>query len=243
MVVLMKIPSMRFLLLCVLFSLSFWLQAQPGHWKYYELYNGDTINRIDSINRMQGLWKFWDNNLSLVFECQYEDDKPLGKQTYFQKGKTILELEPHRTRKELLWKYYGSGKMVQGKLRKKKEKFEFINVEGRKLSRNEISILTDLMEFDATFQGGYYELFKYFREKIRYPRTPEQEKKGGIVEITFKVKENGMIDEVRLVSGFDIECNEATLDCVKHMPRWRPAIKLGYAFESLVKVPVQFKPL
>jgi TonB family protein len=239
----MKISTMKFRLLLGFLFLPLLLRAQPGKWLYFEVFNGDTINCIDSSNRMQGLWKFWDNNLALVFECHYEDDKPVGKQTYFQKNRTILELEPIPSRKELIWKYYGSGKMVRGKLLKKSDNFEFVNVEGKKLSRNEISILTDLMELDATYQGGYYELFKYFREKIRYPRTPEQEKKGGIVEITFKVKENGTIDDVRLVSGFDIECNEATLECVKSMPRWRPAIKLGYAFESMVKVPVQFKPL
>jgi TonB family protein len=234
---------MRYCLLNGLFFLAFCLQAQPGHWKYFEIFNGDTINCIDSSNRMQGLWKFWDNNLSLQFECHYENDQPVGKQQYFQKNRTILELEPHPTRNEIIWKYYGSGKLVKGKLHKKSGKFEFVNVEGKKLSRNEISILTDLMELDPTYQGGYYELFRYIREKIKYPRTPEQEKKGGIVEVTFKVMENGLIEDVRLVSGFDIECNEATLECIKSMPRWRPAVKLGYAFECMVKVPVQFKPL
>ena len=218
-------------------------QAQPGQWRYFELFNGDTINRIDSSGKMQGLWKFWDNNLSLILECHYENDLPVGKQSYFQKNKTILELEPLGKKKEIAWRYFGSGQLVQGKLRKKSGKFEFVNVEGRQLSRKEISILTDLMELDATYQGGYYELFRYFREKIRYPRTPEQQKKGGIVEITFMVKENGLIEDVRLVSGFDVECNEATLECVKSMPRWRPATKMGYTFESMVKVPVQFKPL
>lgn len=234
---------MRFFTGLLLILLPSGLFAQAGQWKYFEVFNGDTINRVDSSNRMQGLWKFWDNNLSLVFECNYEDDKPVGKQTYFYKNKTIMELEPHPKKEELAWRYFGSGQLVQGKLRKKSGKFEFINVEGKKLSRKEITILTDLLELDATYKGGYYELFRYFRETIKYPRTPEQQKKGGVVEITFKVKENGLIDDVRMISGFDIECNEATIECVKNMPRWRPAIKMGYAFESMVKVPVQFKPL
>jgi len=234
---------MKIFWLFCLFLFPALLSAQSGSLRYFEIFHGDTINRIDSLNRMQGLWKFWDNNLSLLLDCHYEDDKPVGKQTYYQKNRTILELEPHPTKNELIWKYYGSGKLVQGKLRKKSDNFEFVNVEGKKLSKNEISILTDLMELDPTFQGGYFELFRYIRGKVKYPRTPEQEKKGGIVEVTFKVKENGTIDDVRLVSGFDIECNEATLECIKSMPRWRPAIKLGYAFESMVKVPVQFKPL
>jgi TonB family protein len=97
------------------------------------------------------------------------------------------------------------------------------------------------MEHDAAFRGGYYELFRYFKDHIKYPKTSEQAKKEGIVEVTFVVKENGEIGDVRLISGFDVECNEATLECVKTMPRWRPAVKMGYAFESMVKVPVQFK--
>ena len=234
---------MRLLFIPIFFLLPAAVFAQPGHWKYFEVFNGDTVNRIDSSNRMQGLWKFWDNNLSLVLECQYENDAPVGKQVYYRKNKTILELEPLSKKKEIAWRYYGSGQLVQGRIRKKKGSFEFVNVEGKKLSKKETGILTELLELDATYQGGYYELFRYFRQTIHYPRTPEQQKKGGVVEITFKVKENGTIEDVRLVSGFDIECNEATLECVKNMPRWRPAIKMGYAFESMVKVPVQFKPL
>lgn len=231
---------LRYLLLCLLFlSSSKGLVAQS-----FEVVNGDTINRIDSSGKKQGLWKYWDNNLALILVCHYDDDVPVGKQSYYQKNKTILEIEPIKGKPEITWRYFGSGKLVQGKLKKnRKGKFEFVNVKGAKLKTHEIRILTDLMELDASFQGGYYELFRYFKAHIKYPRTPEQAKKEGIVEVSFQIKENGEIGEVRLLSGFDIECNEATLECVKSMPRWRPATKMGYAFETMVKVPVQFKQL
>jgi TonB family protein len=227
--------------LASVFFLFFRFQSQA---QSYELVGGDTINRMDSSGKKQGLWKYWDNNLSLALVCYYENDNPVGKQIYYQKNKTILELEPLHGKSELAWRYFGSGKLVQGRLRKnKKGKFEFVNVKGEKLKTPEIRILTDLMELDASFQGGYYELFRYFKAHIKYPRTPEQLKKEGIVEISFQIKEDGKIGDVRLLSGFDVECNEATLECVKSMPRWRPATKMGYSFASLVKVPVQFKQL
>lgn len=235
-------PRPFFLLLPVLFLSLLPARAQ-GPAGHYEIVNGDTLNRTDTSGRKQGHWKFWDNNLSLVLECWYKDDAPVGKQTYYQKNKTILELEPARTGNEIAWRYYGGGKPVKGRLRKGRRNFEFVNVKGKKLTRKEIRILTDLMEHDASFQGGYYELFRYFKDHIKYPRTAGQAGKQGIVEVTFVVKESGEIGDVRLVSGFDIECNEATLECVKSMPRWRPATKMGYAFESTVKVPVQFKGL
>ena len=222
--------------------LSWVILILPGNAQDFELVGGDTINRIDTSGKKQGLWKYWDNNLSLALVCNYKDDVPVGKQTYSQKNKTILELEPLKSKKEISWKYYGGGKLVQGRLKKGKRNFEFVNIKGKKLTRTEISILTDLMELDASFVGGFYELFRYFKAHIKYPRTPEQAKLEGIVEISFVVKEDGKIGEVRLLSGFDVECNEATLECVKSMPRWRPATKIGYAFESMVKVPVQFKP-
>ena len=218
-------------------------KTQKAFAQTYELAGADTINRTDTLGKKQGLWKYWDNNLSLSLVCNYKEDKPVGKQTYYQKNKTILELEPLKGKNEIAWKYYGSGKLVQGRLRKGKRKFEFVNVKGEKLSRQEITILTELMELDASYQGGFYELFHYFKAHIKYPRTAEQAQKEGIVEITFVVKENGEIGEVRLLSGFDVECNEATLECVRSMPSWRPATKMGYSFESLVKVPVQFKKM
>lgn len=227
--------------LFLLLFLAFQVRAK-SRWLSYEVIGTDTINRIDTLGQKQGFWKYWDNNMSLVLTCHYENDSPVGKQTYYQRNKTILELEPVLGKEEVSWKYYGSGKLVQGKIRKGK-KFEFVNVKGQKLSRSEIRILTDLMELDASFCGGYYELFRYFKSHIKYPPSRDPRKKEGIVEITFLVKETGEISDVRLISGFDVDCNEAALECVKKMPRWRPATKMGYAFESMVKVPVQFKQL
>ena len=225
----------------VVLILLLWLGCFQAFAQRFEVVNNDTINRIDTSGKKQGMWKYWDNNLALTLTCYYKDDQPVGRQTYYQKNHPLLELEPHKTKKEVTWKYYGSGKAVTGKLRKGKRKFEFLNVKGKKLKKGEVQILTEILEQDASYVGGYYELFRYFRDNIHYPKASLQSGKEGIVEVTFLVKETGEIDEVRLVSGFDVDCNEAALTCVRTMPRWRPATKMGYAFESKVKVPVQFK--
>jgi TonB family protein len=229
------------LLFKIIFSLFLLLFYRHATAQTFEVVNGDTINRTDEKGLKQGLWKYWDNNLSLSLVCHYVDDSPVGKLIYYQKNKTILELEPLKGKKELIWRYYGSGQLVQGKLRKGKKNFEFINVKGKKLKKSEIEIITSLMELDPSFKGGFYELFQYFKDHIKYPKTPDQGHKKGIVEIAFVVKENGEIGEVKLLSGFDKDCNDAALECVRTMPRWRPATKMGYAFESTVKVPVEFK--
>jgi TonB family protein len=223
------------------FCLALLLTRGTASAQSFEVVNGDTINRTDEKGRKHGLWKYWDNNLSLAMVCHYNNDNPAGKLIYYQKNRTILELEPLKGKKEIVWRYFGSGQLVQGKLRKGKKDFEFINVKGKKLKKSEIQIITSLMELDASYRGGFYELFQYFRNNIRYPESSEKDRKQGIVEIAFVVKENGEIGEVKLLSGFDKECNEAALECVRTMPRWRPATKMGYAFESTVKVPVEFK--
>lgn len=207
----------------------------------FEVVNGDTINRVDSLGHKQGLWKFWDNQMSLALVCYYRDDVPVGKMTYFRKNRTLLELEQQKKKPEMVWKYYGGGKPVIGKLNRGTKKFEFVNSKGKKLSKKEIQILTELLELDAAFVGGYYELFQYFKDHIQFPAAAKQARKEGVVEVTFWVRENGLVDDVRLISGFDVDCNEAALECVKSMPRWRPATKMGYAFETQVKVPVRFK--
>lgn len=225
----------------LIFLVPFWICSLVVYGQQFELVAGDTINRIDSLGKKQGLWKYWDNNMSLALVCYYADDVPVGKMTYFRKNKTLLELEQMQRKPEMVWRYYGSGKPVTGKLKRGQKKFEFVNSKGKKLSRSEIDILTSLLELEAAFVGGYYELFQYFKEHISFPANAKKERKEGIVEVTFWVRENGQIEDVRLVSGFDVDCNEAALECVKSMPRWRPATKMGYAFESQVKVPVRFK--
>ena len=218
------------------------LWAMAAQAQSFEVVNNDTINRVDTAGRKQGLWKYWDNNLSLALSCYYKDDSPVGKLVYYQKNRTIFELEPRKGKGELSWRYYGSGKPVTGKLRRgKNNKFEFLNVKGKGLTRKEIQILVELLELDASYVGGYYELFRYFKDHIKFPKAAKEAGKEGVVEVSFWVKEDGTIQDVRLISGFDIDCNEAALECVKSMPRWRPATKIGYSFDSQVKVPVQFK--
>lgn len=207
----------------------------------FEIVNGDTINRTDTLGHKQGIWKYWDNNMSLALVCYYKNDSPVGKLTYYRKNRTLLELEPQKQKSEITWRYFGSGKPVIGKLKKGPRKFEFVTNKGKKLSRKEIEILVELLELDASYVGGYFELFRYFKENIHFPAAAKEAKKEGIVEVTFWVREDGRIDDVKLVSGFDVDCNEAALECVKSMPQWRPATKMGYAFESQVKVPVRFK--
>jgi TonB family protein len=224
-----------------LFSILFIATLSGTKAQSFEVANGDTINRIDSLGHKQGMWKYWDNNMSLALVCYYLDDVPVGKMTYYRKNRTLLELEPQKRKAEITWRYFGGGKPVIGKLKKGPKKFEFVTSKGKKLSRKEIEILVELLELDASYVGGYFELFRYFKENIHFPVAAKQAKKEGIVEVTFRVREDGHIDDVKLVSGFDVDCNEAALECVKSMPQWRPATKMGYAFESQVKVPVRFK--
>jgi hypothetical protein len=128
-----------------LLVLSFFMVSILGFSQSYEVVLGDTINRIDTANRKQGLWKYWDNNLSLVLMCYYDNDMPVGKQTYYKKNKTILELEPSRSKSEIVWKYYGSGKLVQGVLRKGKKKFEFLNKKGEKPKNDNLPLFVSLI--------------------------------------------------------------------------------------------------
>lgn len=180
--------------------------------------------------------------MSLALMCNYQDDSPVGKMIYYRKNRTLLELDPQKKKQEITWKYYGGGKPVMGKLKKGHKKFEFVTNTGKKLSKKEIQILVELLELEAAYVGGYFELFSYFKDNIHFPTAARLAKKEGVVEVSFWVREDGAIDDVRMISGFDVDCNEAALECVKSMPRWRPATKMGYTFETQVKVPVRFKP-
>lgn len=217
------------------------LHAQKKKWLFYEVYNGDTINRIDSNNHRQGLWKTWDNNLALVMTCHYKDNAPVGKITYFQKGKTLLEIEPSRFQEELGWRYYGKAKPITGKVRRGKRKVEFLNAKGKKMNRKELKIFLPLLDTEASYVGGYFELFKYFKDNLKYPAKAREQKKQGIVNVSFTVEDTGEISHVTLVSGFDDECNQRALEIVKNMPRWRAATKLGYPIASQQMVPIRFK--
>jgi len=206
----------------------------------YEVIRGDTCNRQDFHGRRQGLWRCLDNNLNLIMECKYLNDKPVGNITYYKKNKKQMVIETRKNETRLLWYHYTGLKTKTGTLEKRGKKWVFANERNRKLKKKDSEFLADIIQLDASFPGGYLELFHYVKKNLKYPPAAMNARKTGTVLLSFDIVENGDVVDARVISAFDKECAEAARKAVAEVPRWRAASVLGFPVRSKQVVPIRF---
>lgn len=71
--------------------------------------------------------------------------------------------------------------------------------------------------------GGHEAFQKYLYSKIHYPSHLVNLGKGGTVEVKFVVNENGEIDNIQILKGFDKTLEKEIIRVLKDSPAWKPA--------------------
>lgn len=79
----------------------------------------------------------------------------------------------------------------------------------------------------ASFPGGQGELSKFLQNNLRYPQLAEMAGIQGKVFINLNFKEDGSLNDLKLMKGIGSGCDEEAVRVVKLMPKWIPAQKDG----------------
>ena len=93
----------------------------------------------------------------------------------------------------------------------------------------------------AEFPGGMNELMEYIRENLIYPEAAAEAGIEGTVLVSFIVRRDGSIDEVRVTRGVDPALDAEAVRVVKNMPEWIPARNNGRYVSSYFGLPVIFR--
>ncbi len=99
----------------------------------------------------------------------------------------------------------------------------------------------DVVEQMPQFPGGDAELLKYLRGNIKYPRMASENNIEGKVFVSFVVKSDGSITNVKVLRGIGGGCDEEAVRVVKSMPSWLPGKQGGRPVPVSFKLPVVFK--
>lgn len=91
------------------------------------------------------------------------------------------------------------------------------------------------------FVGGEDKLFEYLVNEIKYPREAFENKKVGVVYITFIVRKSGKITDAKIIRDIGYGCGEEALRVIKQMPNWIPAKNNGEAVSVEFTLPVSFQ--
>ena len=98
------------------------------------------------------------------------------------------------------------------------------------------------------FPGGIKKLMEYLGKNIKYPEKANEIGIQGTVFLTFVVSETGEISNVSLAKDSEghsktigAGCEDAAMDVVKAMPKWKPGKNKGVPVKVLYNLPVKFK--
>lgn len=90
------------------------------------------------------------------------------------------------------------------------------------------------------YPGGILKLQKFVESNLIYPERSLTENIEGEVIVQFSVGANGMAKDFSIVSGLNAECDQAALDVLKKMPKWKPAIYYGKLVDYPQMISIDF---
>lgn len=92
---------------------------------------------------------------------------------------------------------------------------------------------------EAQFIGGEDSMMRFLLENINYPK---QETNEGVIYAGFDVTEQGVIEDIKIMSSFDgaKQFEKEVIRVIKSMPNWEPAQQDGEPIKSNYVLPISF---
>ena len=92
-----------------------------------------------------------------------------------------------------------------------------------------------------SFPGGDAARKKYLARNLRYPNQAAEDGIQGTVYVSFVVKTNGSLSDIKIIKGIGGGCDQEALRVVKKMPAWNPGYQNGRKVAVLFNMPVYFR--
>lgn len=90
------------------------------------------------------------------------------------------------------------------------------------------------------YPGGQEALDQYLTTNMKYPEMARENGVEGVVDVTFTVKADGTIGNIKIARMVDPDLESEAIRLVKNMPKWQPADKDGQAIDAPASVKVNF---
>ncbi len=98
-----------------------------------------------------------------------------------------------------------------------------------------------VVEKMPSYVGGDEAMVKFMVENIKYPENAIKNRIHGTVYVTFIVRADGSVTDVKILRGIGGGCDEEALRIVKMMPKWNPGESKGKPVDVAFNLPVKFK--
>lgn len=91
------------------------------------------------------------------------------------------------------------------------------------------------------YPGGTDALIQFIAKNLHYPELAIKAGIQGKVLVSFVVDKSGKIEDVKIVQGLGSGCDEAAIDVIKSMPKWKPGLVAGKKVATEMVLPIMFK--
>lgn len=118
---------------------------------------------------------------------------------------------------------------------------EVSEIQEFKIIEEETLYIVDTIGTKAEFPGGMDQLNKFINENLRYPVIALENGIQGRVIVQFVIDTAGVVDDVKVLRGFDKACDIEAIRVVKKMPRWIPALQNGIKRPTTHRISVTFR--
>ncbi len=102
-------------------------------------------------------------------------------------------------------------------------------------------VVFTVTEKQPAFPGGEQARQEFMEEELRYPYEAMMEGAQGTVFVTFVVRYDGNITDVRVLRGVTPELDEEAVRVVSLMPRWEPGMQRGEPVSVRFNMPIRFR--
>ena len=96
-----------------------------------------------------------------------------------------------------------------------------------------------IVEEMPEFPGGYSAMSKFIAKNIQVPEYAMPLE--GIVYVRFIVDRDGSITNARILKGIHRDYDNAAINVVKKMPKWKPGKQAGKAVRVQYEIPIKFR--
>ena len=99
----------------------------------------------------------------------------------------------------------------------------------------------DAVEVMPEFPGGTEALLSFIKGNLKYPQKAIDEQTEGRVIIRFVVNSNGEISDPTILKGINKNLDQAAIDVINKLPRWKPGQQDGQPVSVRFTLPIVFK--
>lgn len=98
-----------------------------------------------------------------------------------------------------------------------------------------------VVEEQAEFPGGLDSMYAYIQKNLVYPELAKEKGIEGRVFVQFVIEKDGSISNILIKRAIGGGCEEAVVEMIKNMPKWKPGKQRGKPVRFQFVLPIKFE--